>query len=536
MQREETNVTKRAVLYARVSGDDRGKDGRNIEGQLNMCREYALDNGWTVVEELAEDVRGASGADMYLPKLTQALEMARSGEFDLLVVREIDRFARLVEKQLIVEGDFKRAGVQIEYVLGDYPDTPEGRLNKMIKASIAEYERTKIAERTARARYNFVRHGNVLCHGRPPYGYRLAEKNGKRTLEIYEPEARIVRMMFEWYASGEMSLYAICRRLAELGIPTPRYGNNRWHENSVYVMLSSETYAGTWHYHKKTVTDKGKTVRVPKSQHIPVEVPAIVSRETWELVQERFQESRDKAKRNARYSGLYLFRRRVTCGRCRKKMTSATRKRKRKQGPKLDAYYHCSRRYRLATSGCTQKTYFRADQIDPVVWEWIKSWFSSRQLLSAALKEYQKEIMKETAPLRERMTVIEDLLADNREQLERLLDLYLAGEFPKDILIGRRQRLEKTIAALDREHRQLAASLEMQTLTDEQVQSLEQFADKVSQGFEYAEDNFEERRRIVDMLDVQIELDYRDEGIIIDAECRLGKKVVSLGSTSSGIG
>jgi site-specific DNA recombinase len=111
-------MTDRAVLYARVSSDDRGKDGRNLAGQLRMCREYAQKHGWTVVAALAEDDRGASGASLGLPQLDRALSMARDGLFDTLVTRELDRFARSLAKQLVVETEFQRAGVRIVYVLG----------------------------------------------------------------------------------------------------------------------------------------------------------------------------------------------------------------------------------------------------------------------------------------------------------------------------------------------------------------------------------------------------------------------------------
>jgi hypothetical protein len=150
------------------------------------------------------------------------------------------------------------------------------------------------------------------------------------------------------------------------------------------------------------------------------------------------------------------------------------------------------------------------------------------------LEKYQAEIEAQNAPFRERMTVVEELLEDNKAQLGRLLDLYLAGDFSKDMLMERKRRLEETVAALDKEHSQLAATLDAQILTDDQMRDLEQFREKVSQGFEYAEDNYEERRRIVDMLDVQVTLDYQDDEMVIDAECRLGKSVVSLASPSTG--
>lgn len=53
-----------------------------------MCRVYAQEHGWNVIAELAEDDKGASGAAFELPELNQALEMAQTGDFDVLVVRE----------------------------------------------------------------------------------------------------------------------------------------------------------------------------------------------------------------------------------------------------------------------------------------------------------------------------------------------------------------------------------------------------------------------------------------------------------------
>jgi DNA invertase Pin-like site-specific DNA recombinase len=53
---------------------------------------------------------------------------------DIVVTREIDRLSRTLVKQLVVESRLRELGVVIEYVLGDYPDTPEGQLNKLIRA------------------------------------------------------------------------------------------------------------------------------------------------------------------------------------------------------------------------------------------------------------------------------------------------------------------------------------------------------------------------------------------------------------------
>ena len=112
-------MSKRAVLYARVSGDDRGNDGRNLTGQLEMCRNYASERGYEIVDTLPENDRGASGAEIDLPQLGKVRDLAREGAFDVLVVREIDRLSRNLAKQLIIEQELARAGVTVEYVIGE---------------------------------------------------------------------------------------------------------------------------------------------------------------------------------------------------------------------------------------------------------------------------------------------------------------------------------------------------------------------------------------------------------------------------------
>src|SRR5829696_1462204 len=197
-------MNKRAVSYARVSSDDRGKDSRNLSGQLEMCREYAVEKGYILIDEMAEDDRGASGASFELERLGQVLEMAKNHEFDVLIVREIDRLSRNLAKQLIVEEELLRAGVKIEYVLGDYADTPEGNLMKHVRAVIAEYEREKIKERIQRGKRLKVKAGSVmLALNRPPYGYHIVKDGPMRRLEIYEPEAEVIRMIFHLYVFGD---------------------------------------------------------------------------------------------------------------------------------------------------------------------------------------------------------------------------------------------------------------------------------------------------------------------------------------------
>lgn len=506
-------MAKRAVLYSRVSGDDRGNESRNLNGQIEMCREFAQARGYEIVAELAEDDRGASGATFELPQLSRILEMARDGCFDVLVVRELDRLSRRLAKQLVVEEDLKRHGVDIEYVLGDYEATPEGNLMKNVRAVIAEYERVKISERMARGRNQLARSGSVLVCGRPPYGYRLVKAHGKSVLEPCEPEASVVRQIFDWYTTGNgdgkpLSLDGIARRLGAMGVPSyaetgTRVGgrqktrtNPEWSRSTIHRLLKSETYIGVWRY---------------GPNGIPVPVPAVVARDAWEAAQEKRVENRRSGGQQPIRE--YLLRRRITCGVCGKKMASA--------GP---SYYGCpgsgSRGYEFK-SAC-DSTSFDARVVDAAVWEWVEALLADPAALARGLREHQLQREEANEPARRRLQLTEDLLADNRKQLERLLDLYLSGGFDKDILSDRKARLEMTIKALDKERSELTAQLEAELLTDDQIAALEGFAIKTWQGLVAAEHNFEARRAVVDALDVRATLSREDGKIVASVQCILG--------------
>jgi site-specific DNA recombinase len=313
-------MTKRAITYARVSSNDKLRTGgENLADQTRLCREYALRQGYEVITELAEDDRGASGATFDLPELSKALEMAREGLFDVFVVRELDRLARDIAKQYIVEQEFKVAGVTIEYALYDFPETPEGQLQKCIYAAFAEFERAKIKERMSRGRRRKVQAGNVIMHGKQLYGYRIIEDSGKKQLEIDENEAEIVRLIFSEYTQGK-GLKAIAAQLTQMGVmtrrdieaqqngaPTPetlkRRGRGEWCIATVYDMICNETYAGVWRYGK---------------EQIVVNVPAIIDRGLWKAAQEQRGINKETSPRNTKHD--YLLRCRLTCGSCGKSM------------------------------------------------------------------------------------------------------------------------------------------------------------------------------------------------------------------------
>lgn len=530
-------MRKRAVLYARVSSDDRGKDGRNLAGQIEMCRDYALSKGWDVVAEFSEDDRGASGASFELPELDRAREMAQAGEYDYFIVREIDRLSRKLAKQLIVEEQLRRAGVEVVYVLAEYDDSPEGRLNKHIRATIAEYEREKIAERMVRGRRQVVKNGKIMLHGnKPPFGYRLSED--ETTLVVHEEEAAIVRMIFALYVEGDengikLSTKSIAKRLTKMKVPTwadlrgysyKKRARGEWSWRHVIGIIKRETYTGVWHYGKRNA---GANKYNPREYWLEFEVPSIISRELWERAQTQCKANTTRSTRNVKRE--YLLRRRAKCELCGSSMNCIART----PNKKTYLYYICNGHLKQVVNVTCDLPGFRVDHVDALVWEWIKSLLTQSDILEQGLTAYQKGRERYAAPLRDRLVVLDDLAEDSQSQLNRLLDLYLSGDVPREFLMDKKDSLESTLQSLGSERQDLQAKLNAQAANEADLNKLRMFAEEISARLEDGEDSFERRMGIVELLDVQATMTVEDGQKYVDVSCFLGSEKLSFDTPTS---
>ncbi len=530
-------MADRAVLYARVSGDDRGKEGRNLAGQIAMGRDYAKRKGYDVVREMSEDEGGASGAEIDLPQLSEIRDMAQRREFEVLVVRELDRLSRNLAKQLIVEEELRRAKVRIEYIIGEYPDTPEGDLMKHVRAAVAEYEREKIKERVSRGYRLKVESGSVLILGNnPPFGYHVIKDGAKWRLEIEEKEAQIVRLIFNWFTMGDesglpMTIGQITKKLSEAGLSSPADVRGRrknrpagqWGRSSVANILRNETYAGLWRFGKRPQS----TGRLPvdNDKTLAVEVPALISWGIWHVAATRLANNAEHSPRNVKHK--YLLRRRVTCE-CGLKMGCRTHNEKRGENKAL-SYYACPGLNRRLVARECHMPLFRADALDAAVWSWVEQLILDPARLAAGYADYSAELGRQNAPLLKRCELIDGLLSEQRSQLERLLDLYLAGTFDKQHLTDRKMRFEKTIESLEVERNALMRQVKQAALTERDIQTLQEFGDKIraTLGSE-ALKTFTAKSYIIDLLDVRARVAIEDGCRVAYVSCAIAEDLICL--------
>jgi hypothetical protein len=228
----------------------------------------------------------------------------------------------------------------------------------------------------------------------------------------------------------------------------------------------------------------------------------------------------------------YLIGKRVVCGICGCKVQG--------EGKwsgwtnRVHYYYHCGTGYSQDSyNRVCDAPFFPVDQVDGALWNWVKSFLINPAYLVQGLEDYQEERDRETAPIRERLKVVEDLIAENRRQLRKILDLYLPEDIPKEVLRERKSRLEGTILALAREQASLTSSLEAQTLTDEQIRSLREFVAKVGAGLEKAQVDFKTKRWITEMVNLEATLTVEDGEKVVYGRCLFGETVLAIGPTST---
>ncbi len=165
---------------------------------------------------------------------------------------------------------------------------------------------------------------------------------------------------------------------------------------------------------------------------------------------------------------------------------------------------------------------FPADDVDNVIWQWLKNKLTDPDQLERGLWEIHEEQEELNTPVRNRLAVIEDLLTQHRTQLERLVDLYVSGGFPREVLVERKARLEKLIADLEGQKAEFMDHLASQFLTVEQIQNAKDLAEQLATRIDTIDQDFGLKRQLVEVLDLRATLALEDNQKVVYVSCYLG--------------
>lgn len=231
------NRERKIVFYGRVSTEHEAQLAA-LENQMQWYDDQAKYHpNWTVLDKyIDEGITGTQAKKR--PAFMQMIEDAKQGEFDLIVTREVCRFARNTVDTLVVTRELKNYGVEVYFVEDNiWTMDGDGELRLTIMATLAQEESRKISERV-RAGQKISRDNGVLYGSGNIIGYDRV--NG--TYVINEDQAETVRIIFDLYLEG-LGETKICKELCKRQ-RKDGHGNVSWSVSKISRILRNATYMG----------------------------------------------------------------------------------------------------------------------------------------------------------------------------------------------------------------------------------------------------------------------------------------------------
>lgn len=282
--------TIRVAVYARVSTEHEAQISA-LENQIDWYNSIIEKHTeWQLVANyIDKGITGTSAEKR--PHFIEMLEDAKNGEFDLILTREVSRFARNTVDALELTRELKRNRVGV-FFINDNINTldSDGELRLTIMASLAQDESRKISSRvksgqmTSMKKGVFYGNGNIL-------GY---DRKGKE-LVINPEQAETVKMIYDLYLSG-YGIKKIKFELEKRGRKTAT-GKLNWDESNISRVLQNPFYCGIIEYRKQYVPDfleQKKVNNYGEVEKIRVEGThtPIISKEDFDTVQRRLASKR----------------------------------------------------------------------------------------------------------------------------------------------------------------------------------------------------------------------------------------------------
>ncbi|MDP2637385.1 MAG: recombinase family protein, partial [bacterium] len=387
------------ALYARVSGDKQAKEN-TIESQIEDIESRIAKDGFEITKELVFVDNGVTGTTLARPGLERLRECVFNGTVDKIYVHCPDRLARKYAHQVLLMEEFHNRGIQVIFIHQPPGDTPEGALLEQVQGIIAEYERTKILERTRRGKKHAAQRGDVSVMSAAPYGYRYVPKEaGHASFVVCDLEAEIVRQIFEWVGMEGKSISYVSRELSVQGVLT-QTGKSMWNRSTVWGMLNNPAYKGVAAYGKTKTGPKrgrlrlakgqpncskrsGSLYPVPEEEWTFVPVPAIVSEDLFDRAQEVLKQNKSRLRESSR-GPRYLLQGLLVCQHCRYALYGSG------HGTKYQ-YYRCSGTDAGRFGGeplCDNPT-VQIAQLDAVVWQEVEQLLHNPELIRS---EYRRRL------------------------------------------------------------------------------------------------------------------------------------------------
>ena len=361
------DIPMRVTYYARVSSES-DEQLNSLSNQISYYEDLIKKNkNWTSVPGYIDE--GLSGISTKKRKnFNRMIEEAAENKFDLIITKEISRFARNTLDSIQFTRQLLNYGVGVFFQndnINTLDDDSELRLS--IMSSIAQDELRKLSSRIKFGHQQAIKDSVVLGNSRI-FGY---VKDGGR-LVIDEEQAEMVRELFELYATGQYSMKQIEIILWNKGYRN--HNGNKISHTTMSNMIANPKYKGYYVGNKVRVIDmfSKKQKFLPPEEWVMFKdetgeiVPAIVSEKTWDDANAVLRRRSDDVKnRQGICNHANLLTGKLYCTCCG---TAYYRKESKDKLGKVNSKWICSGKIKNGADTCNSFTIYE-DEIKPLLFE-----------------------------------------------------------------------------------------------------------------------------------------------------------------------
>lgn len=346
---------KMTVAYVRLSDEDLEKKGEysvSIYNQLSLIKDYANRMELSIDREYVDD--GYSGINFDRPGFEKMVNDIETEKISTVITKDMSRLGReFIDTAYYISEYFPKYNIRYIAINDQYDSNSPDNITKEIMVNIRAIVNDRYVKDTSlkRAKTAIAKTENGEFIGfLAPYGYKIVKKGDKRTLEIDEYAAGIVKRIFTNIASGKTRNEVAEDLNKDKVLPPVIYMNmtpskNKsyyydWSSAIIYRILKNKTYIGATVIRKslKRNYKQKKRIVIPiQDREIKEDThPAIITMKLYEEANSRLKTMKRKEKNN--YDGT--FSNLVVCGECGRVMTAC---RKRRENGNVEYYFACTK-------------------------------------------------------------------------------------------------------------------------------------------------------------------------------------------------
>lgn len=501
-------MSLRVAAYCRVS-TDREDQANSLHSQQAYFAAYIQNQQDWILNEVYAD-KGISGTSTRRREaFNRMIAQAETGGLDLILTKEVSRFARNTVDALEYTRKLKSLGVGVIFI-NDNIDTREndGELRLTIMASIAQEESRKTSQRVKWGQLRRMEAG-VVFGNNSTYGYDT--HHGQ--LFVKPEEARVVRLIYHKFLNEGKGTHVIARELYQDGIAPPKAASGKWSATMILRILRNEKHAGDLlqkkfftpdYLNHKKIPNRGQEEQVLIRTHHE----AIIDRETWDAVQQELARRSARQEDESKYSNRYWCSGKIRCGACGSRFTP--RKRKRSNGDVYMGwachsrvlYGNWKRDSRGESVGCSMRMVNDKSLTAIVRFVLRRLDLDSDAITAELLSDIQK---LQSVPEDGGMDRLQARRAAIEHKRENALDAFLNEKLSDEELQTMRARYDRELAAIDQ---QLQTIAETARTLEAQKTGLEDIVGTFRVELEGSEEVFREVIERVtvfgDCIDVQV--------------------------------